>query len=226
MKKRVFYSEWAYAAGLFALTFGTAMMTRADLGLSMIVAPAYILHVKISEFLPFFSFGMAEYCFQFLLLVFMSFILRKVKISYAFSFVTAVIYGLMLDGMLILTSHFPADTLTQRAILYAAGCVVCAAGVAFLFRTYFAPEAYELFVREVSSKYGIGIGRFKTIFDTGSFLLSLVLSFTLFGFGNFVGIKLGTVLCIPVNGALIAAFVSFYDKIWEFKDRFTLRKYF
>lgn len=53
MKKSMFYMEVAYALGLLALAFGTAMMEKANFGLSMVVAPAYILHLKISEYLLF-----------------------------------------------------------------------------------------------------------------------------------------------------------------------------
>ena len=54
-KKRVFYCELAYVFGIIILAFGTSLMEKASFGLSMIVAPAYILHLKISEFLPIFS---------------------------------------------------------------------------------------------------------------------------------------------------------------------------
>ena len=82
MKKRVFYTELAYLLGLIILAFGTAFMEYADFGVSMVVAPAYILHLKISEFLPFFSFGMAEYALQAVILLLMMALLRKAKISY------------------------------------------------------------------------------------------------------------------------------------------------
>ncbi|MBQ9166537.1 MAG: hypothetical protein IJX71_06415, partial [Oscillospiraceae bacterium] len=97
-EKRVFYTELAYVMGLLALAFGTALMERADFGVSMVVAPAYLVHLKLSETLPFFTFGMAEYTFQALLLVVMVVVLRRFRVSYLFSFVTAVLYGLTLDG--------------------------------------------------------------------------------------------------------------------------------
>lgn len=38
--KRVFYTELAYAIGIIVLALGTALMERADFGMSMVVAPA------------------------------------------------------------------------------------------------------------------------------------------------------------------------------------------
>lgn len=62
--KRVFYCEIAYVAGIIVLALGTAFMERSDFGMSMVVAPAYLIHLKVSQFLPFFSFGMSEYVFK------------------------------------------------------------------------------------------------------------------------------------------------------------------
>ena len=92
MKKRVFYTELAYIIGLIALALNAALMERSDFGVSMIVAPAYILHLKVSQYLPFFSFGMAEYSLQAVLLILMVIVLKKFKLHYLFSFVTEVLY--------------------------------------------------------------------------------------------------------------------------------------
>ena len=62
--KRIFYCELAYFFGIVVLAFGTALMEKADFGMSMVVAPAYILHLKLSELFSWFSFGVAEYIFQ------------------------------------------------------------------------------------------------------------------------------------------------------------------
>ena len=42
-KKPVFYTELAYIAGIITLAVGTAFMAQADFGVSMVVAPAYIV---------------------------------------------------------------------------------------------------------------------------------------------------------------------------------------
>ena len=57
--KRVFYCELSYLFGMLILAFGNAFMEKADFGMSMVVAPAYLLHLLVSKFLPFFTFGMA-----------------------------------------------------------------------------------------------------------------------------------------------------------------------
>ena len=102
----------------------------------------------------------------------------------------------------------------------------CSAGVAMLFHTYIAPEAYELVVKELSGKYGWSISRTKTVYDCVSCAAAVLMSFAFFGFGVFEGVKLGTVFCALVNGSLIGLFGRWYDRKLTFRDALPLRKYF
>ena len=62
MKKKGFYTEAAYLIGLVGIALGVGFMERADFGLSMVVAPAYVLHRMVSSIpgFEFFTFGVAE----------------------------------------------------------------------------------------------------------------------------------------------------------------------
>lgn len=226
MKKKTFYTELSYIIGLTLLALSAALMEKADFGLSMVVAPAYLLHLKLSQYLPFFTFGMAEYTFQALLLVIMVIVLRKFKLSYLFSFVTAVLYGLILDFMIMVVDFIPSETFAMRIVLYVLGLVGCASGVSLLFHTYISPEVYELFVKEVSALLGININRFKTIYDCSSCMIAIIMSFAFFGLWQFEGVKIGTVVCAIVNGYIISMFSKLYERFFDFKDGLKLRQYF
>ncbi len=226
MKKLAFSTELAYIFGIFILALGTAFMEAADFGVSMVVAPAYLLHLKLSQFLPFFTFGMAEYTLQTVLLILMILVMRRFRISYLFSFVTAVIYGLVLDLNMLLVSFFPCETVPVRVIFYMAGMILCAIGVSFFFHTYISPEVYELFVKETSAKYGFNINKCKTVYDCVSCGLGILLSFCFFGFGHFEGVKLGTILCALINGWLIGQCTRVLESHLEFTDSFRLRDFF
>lgn len=226
MKKHVFYSEFAYLIGVFLLAAGTALTERADFGVSMVVAPAYILHLKISEFLPFFSFGMAEYTLQAVLILGIMLLLRKAKLSYLFSFVTAVIYGLMLDGLMAVIALFPMPGTVGRIILFAAGLYLSSGAVSLLFHTYLSPAAYELFVKEVSGHFGKDIHRFKTVYDCVSLIVSVALSFAFFGLWQFRGVYWGTLIAALVNGFMISRHTKFLENRFEFRDRMKWRKHF
>ena len=109
MKKRNFYIETAYLIGLFLLAFGTALTEYGGWGISMVVAPAYILYLKISQLLPFFTFGTAEYALQALILGLMMLLMGQIKPVWLLSFVTTVLYGLLLDGSGLITALLPQE---------------------------------------------------------------------------------------------------------------------
>lgn len=226
MKKKVFYSELAYILGLVSLALSAAFMERADFGVSMVVAPAYLLHLKVSQYLPFFSFGMAEYTLQAVLLIVMVIVIRKFRLSYLFSFVTAVVYGFILDLSMMCVAFIPSELLVTRIILYIIGLLGCAIGVSLLFHTYISPEVYELFVKEVSSIMKVDINKFKTIYDLSSCLLAIIMSFMFFGLWHFEGVKIGTVVCALLNGVTIGMFSKLFDKFFVFEDKLRLRKFF
>ena len=226
MKKRLFYTELAYLFGILAIALGTAFMERADFGMSMVVAPAYVLYLKLSATWEFVTFGMMEYTLQAIVLLLMAALLRRFRLSYLFSFFTAVLYGFALDGCMALVGLFSPATIPWRIGFFVAGALLCSLGVAFMFHTYLAPEAYELFVKEVSARFCIDIHKFKTLYDCVSCLLGVVLSFVFFGLWKFEGVKWGTILCALCNGALIGLLGKRMEARWEFADALPFRRYF
>lgn len=227
MKKRTFYTELAYVLGIIGLAFGTALMEKADFGLSMVVAPAYLIYLKLSQVWSFITFGMAEYAVQACLLLALVMVLRKFRLSYLFSFLTAVFYGFALDLSMALVAQFGTpDTATWRISFYIFGLLLCALGVALIFHTYIAPEVYELFVKLVSAKMHKDISQFKMLYDCISCLIAILLSFLFFGLFHFEGVKLGTVICALVNGQLIGIFGRWMEKHFDFADGLPLRRFF
>ena len=226
MKKLTIYSEIAYLFGIFLLALGNSFSAFADFGMSMVVAPAYVLHLALVKILPWFSFGVAEYTVQALVIVALIIMTRRVKVRFFLSFGTTLIYGVFLDGYLALLGNICWDDLYLRIAAYVMGIGFTAVGVALFFRTYISPEVYELLVKEVSAKYRVPLGKFKTFYDCGSLVVSVIFSFAFFGFGSFVGIGWGTLICALINGKLIGLTDKFLGNRFEFCDRFKWRKYF
>lgn len=145
----------------------------------------------------------------------------KVKKSYFLSFVTAFVYGMILDLAIDIVALLPFEGTTIRVLLFAIGLTICTAGVALLFHTYFPPEAYEMFVKEVSQKYSLPIGRAKTVYDFCSCIIAVILSLCFFG--SFVGVTWGTIICTILNGWLIGRFSRLLEEKFDFKDALPLR---
>ena len=228
MKKKTFYTELAYVFGIISLVLGVTFMERADFGMSMVVAPAYVLHRFISTLpgMRWFTFGAAEYSLQLLLVIVLMIVVRKFRISYFFSFVTAVIYGFILDFVMWLTPTISAENIALRIVFFVIGELFCTLGVSLVLHTYIPPEAYELFVSEIGKRSRLSTGTVKWIYDIVSCLVGIGLSFLFFGVGTFVGISWGTVVCALINGFIIGRMCKWEDKIFEFKDGLKLRKYF
>ena len=223
VKKILFFTEIAYIVGLLLLAAGTALMTYGGLGMSMVVAPAYLLHLYLSKFLPFFSFGVAEYVLQAIILLAMMLVLRKVKLAYFLAFAVAVYYGFTLDGMIYLTALLP-DSAVIKIIAYVLGACVSCGALAMLFCSYLPPAAYELFVKEIAQRFHQPIFKVKTAYDFISLAIAVILS--LIFFGSIKGVGIGTAVCALVFGSIIRLFQKLYEKIFRFEDRFPWRTYF
>lgn len=239
MKKKL-YTEIAYILGLVILALGSALVAASNFGVAMVVAPAYLIYLKLSSLpaLSFFTFGMAEMLFQIVIFILMLIVLRKFKVRYLFFFVTTLFYGLvLLDSFMRLIALIPGgELLYVRIIYFVIGLLLSALGVAFLFHTYITPEAYELFVMEVSKKYNFNINRFKTIYDISSCVLAVIMSLLLFQLGELKsirsgsdflnilkglqGVGIGTVIAAVLNGFIISLFSKFLEKRLHFVHRF------
>ena len=218
MKKRVMHRETAYVLAMMILSLGTALMERANFGISMIVAPSYLLHLKVSQILPWFSFGVAEYTMQTVVLLIIVILMGRVKLAYLFAFVSAMLSGVLLDIAMALLALIPFDGMGARLVYYFMGMYIGTLGVGLILHSYVTPGAYESFVKELGPKYGFDLGKFKTAYDLCSLLLGLLFSFAFFGFGNFVGIRWGTVVCALINGTLVAFNSRLVDKLFDFED--------
>ena len=225
-KKHLFYTELAYLPGLILVAIGAALLAKADFGMSMVVAPAYLLHLKLSQTLPFFSYGMAEYVLQAVLLVLLALAMRHFKLAYLLSFITAVLYGTFLDLALSFLGHLNLSLFSVRMVCYVLGILSTACGISLIFHTYIPPEAYEQVVKDISSKFGFNINKCKTCYDCISLVVSVALSFCFFGFGHFEAIKWGTLGCALFTGSIIGMFSRFFEKHFTFQDRWNYRHLF
>lgn len=224
MKRTTLYTELAFVAGLILLAVGTALMKYGGFGISMVAAPAYVIYLKVSQAVPAFGFGAAGYLTEAVILLCMMLIIRRAKLTYLFSFVTAVCYGLALDAISLLTDLLPQHTPWLQVPGYIFGVLLCSLAISLLFRAYFPPAAHEMFVKEVAAHKRIKLPVLKTIYDCSLLLIAILLSLLLFGDIRSIGI--GTILCAFLNGALIRLFTALTDKLFTFRDAFPLRSRF
>ena len=213
-------SEATYVAAIILLSFAVAILSAADFGISMIVAPAYLLSLKTGVL----TFGQAEYVIQAGLFIVLCVILRKFRFVYLFSFVTCLIYGMVLDLWRMIPFFNPAITpsvsidIWLRAIMFVSGVIITSFSIALFFKTYLYPQVYDFFVKAVSSRYGIKISVLKTIVDLSCLTASIVMTFVFFG--RMEGIGWGTLVMAVINGTIIGFFSKILDKFFDFQPTF------
>lgn len=221
MKKLSKCNELAWVFGVLLISVGVFFVTKGGFGVSMVVAPAYIIHLAVEKVLAWYSFGTSEYILQGVLLLSMCVIIRKFDWRFLLSFLTAVIYGYILDFWFFLSGGTaPFATLPGRIASLAAGVAITSLAIAFFFRTYLPQQVYELFVAQIAATFGKKTEKLKLIYDLSSLgvaiLLAAVVShrFDDIRFTDCIGI--GTIVCTVFNALLISLFGKLLDKLFGF----------
>lgn len=219
MKKLKKMNEVAWLCGILFCAFGVALCTKANLGLSMIAAPPYIIHLFMENFLPWYSQGTSEYIWQAVLLIIMCVIVRRFKVKYLLTFVCAVLFGLAVDGFLWLLGGSAAyESMIIRIIAFAVGESITAVAIACNFRTSMPLQVYELVVTEIAKRYRLDTNKVKQVNDIIMLALSLTLALVLNH--SFDGIGIGTIIITVVNAPMIALCGKLLDKLCDFSPRF------
>ena len=218
--------ELAYLYAVVLLALGTVLCVKANLGMSMIAVPAYCLSALFGGMM-----GFAEYIFQGALLILMCLCARQFKWQYLTSFVTALLYGGILNLFQLALSSFNPDHPAICIPLFIGGTLLVGLSVALFFNTYLAPTVYDMFVKVLCVRYKLSVKVTKTVFDCCMLLLSVVLAIFVYGvFGNgdlgsfwgFVGVirsggvYIGTVLTVCFNGLIISSFDKLLKKYISF----------
>ena len=226
MKKLQKSSELLWLFGIVFVALGVAICSKADLGVSMIAAPAFVIQEALSSVFPNLSVGMTEYLIQGLLLLLLCLVIRRFRRSYLLAFAVAVIYGYTLNFFLWVLGGVSFDAIWLRWVMLIVGDVITGFGVACFFRTYMPLQVYELFVAELASRFHFKIGRVKTVFDYTLLALSLIMALSLFGdvttfdwstiyFASFHSIGLGTLFTTLVNSPIIMLMGKLLDALFD-----------
>ena len=219
-KKIAGMGELAYVLGVILCALGVCFSAKSGFGVSMVVAPAYVLHCKLEPLLPFFSFGVAEYVLQGGLILLLCPFVGRFKKKFLLSLGTAVFYGVVLDFWRMLFGTEVPNELWQRAFFCGLGGCITAFAIALLLRTYLPQQGYELVVKELSDRYGWAMGRVKWIYDMSSLVVAILLMLLLFGEFSFSMIGAGTLLLTLVNTPLITGFGKLLDRFFVFTPSF------
>lgn len=198
--------------GIVLCCLGVALCTKANFGLSMIAAPPYILHVALRDRLSWYTQGTSEYIWQAVLLLIVCLVIRRFRWRYLLSFLTAMFAGFVLDGWLwVLGGNGVYGTLYGRIAAFAVGAPLISLAIAFVFRTDWPIQVYELVVKEVADRFALNRDKVKLCNDIAMLVISVALSLILTH--GFTGVGVGTVIVTFANAPLISVFGKLIDRV-------------
>ena len=187
---------------------------------STVVSPAFVLSSYLSQIHPFFSFGNVEYIVQAVVLVLLAIYARRVTLSYPLSFVTALLYGLLLNlWQLILGTSVP-DSWGWRIFYMVIGALVTEIAIAFCLRSYLPQQGYDFAVKEISVVKKFDLNKVKWIYDISSLIVAIILMLALYQRFDFSLIGIGTLILAAVNAPMIAIFGKLFDRFIDFSPIF------
>lgn len=224
-------SELLWVLGIVFVALGVCICSKADLGVSMIAAPAFVICEALSPICSGLSVGVTEYIIQGLLLVIMCVAVGRLNWRYLLAFAVAVLYGYTLDLFLLIFAGISFDAIWLRWVMLIVGDIITAFGVACFFGTYMPLQVYELFVAEISNRFKLSINKVKWTFDISLLIISVILAFSLFGDASefewstiyshsFHSIGLGTLVTTIINSPIIAAMSKLINRIFDTSPRF------
>lgn len=219
-------NELLWLMGILFVAIGVTLADKANLGVSMIAAPAFIISEALIRFSSFFSVGTSEYLLQGLLLIILCFIIRRFNWKFLLAFAVAVIYGYTLNFFLWLARDMVIEAVWARWVTLIIGDVITAFGVACYFKTYMPLQVYELFVAQSAEVFKVNIAKIKWIFDLSLLAISIILALTLFGdakgfnfssllYSSYHSIGLGTIVTTLINSPIINAMSKLIDKFFD-----------
>lgn len=225
-------NELLWLLGIIFVALGVSICSKADLGVSMIAAPAFVIFDAVKSISPLLSVGVVEYAIQGLLLIILCIIIRRFNWRFLLAFAVAVLYGYTLNLFIWLLGGVEFNTVAMRYVMLLVGDIITAFGVACFFRTYMPLQVFELFVAEVADKFNISIAKVKSAFDISLLIISVTLAFTLFGdaktfdwstigYSSYHSIGIGTLITTAINSPLINLMGKLIDKTFDHSVRFT-----
>lgn len=231
MKKIPRTSELLWLFGIIFVALGVAICSKANLGVSMIAAPTFVVQEAVVRLWSGFSVGVVEYLVQGLVLVILCLCVRRFNWRYLLAFLVAVIYGYTMNFFLWILGGVSFDAVWLRWAMLIVGDIITAFGVACFFHTYMPLQVFELFVAEMTDRYRLELHRVKTVFDICLLVISVSLALMLFGdvaefdwrtiyYNSFHSLGLGTLVTTLINAPLINLMSRIISRVFDDSARF------
>lgn len=196
-----------FILGLSALSFGIALVTNANLGTSAISSFAYVMSMSTGLSMGFFVFS--TNAFFFLVQIAID---RKAVLAKAVKQLPICgLFGIVIDGAMLLTSNLIPQNWTQSALMVLAGCLCIgfgASGMIFSRLAYLPPEGTAL---AVLNRWGGSFGTVRAAIDVSIVAAAVIAS--LISFGEIHGLREGTLAAALLGGPSAKFFLRCWGRL-------------
>ena len=197
--------------GLFIMTLGIAVSTKAGLGTTPISCVPYVL----SQGFPL-SFGTFTFLMNCLFVLIQYFLLKdKFEIYQWLQIPLIFVFSIFTDLSMILVSNLVITGYVFQWIFCLLSCVLVGFGIALLLKANLLMMAGDALVRALAQVSKIQFGYIKVGFDSTMVLIAAVVSWILFF--DLVGAREGTIAAAVLVGFIVKFFVprlGWLDKIF------------
>jgi len=187
--------------GLFIMTLGIAVSTKAGLGTTPISCVPYVL----SQGFPL-SFGTFTFLMNCLFVLIQYFLLKeKFEIYQWLQIPLIFVFSIFTDLSMILVSNLVITGYGFQWIFCLVSCVLVGFGIALLLKANLLMMAGDALVRALSQVSKIQFGYVKVGFDSTMVLTAVVVSLILFS--DLAGVREGTIAAAILVGFIVKFFV-------------------
>ncbi len=190
-----------YVVGLWFLALGVSLSIKADLGVSPVNSIPYILS-------QIFSIRMGTcifIVFGFYMLLQILILRKEYEWKNLLQIIFSTIFGYFVDITNVITKEIAVESYVSQLLLLIISILLIAFGITLYIEANLVPMPMEGLVIAISKKSKkLKFPQIKTICDSVVVLFGLI--FSLFGTGQVIGIREGTVLTAISVGKLVGVF--------------------
>lgn len=207
--KRKFSKELAFGIALLMNSFAVSLLVKSDFGVATLSSLPLVLHEAIQHI----SFGWMNFLVQTALLALLIFITRQPKPTYLVSFLVSFVFGMMVD-MFGAQMDLWSSMWTLRIFYFLVGWIMVSCGAALFILSAMPLMPFDLVVRDLSDFTGYRVRTVRTVTDVS--FVSTALLISLFRLHRIVGVGVGTIFMMFLNGYGIHFFMQLWCKYYDF----------
>lgn len=216
-KKKIFPCELGLILAIIINSFSVSLISKSNFGITTLSSvPLVLSHIFTSI-----SFGAWNFIVQSATILVLISITRQFKIGYLLSFIIAIVFSVMLDISKFMMLSWPVS-FSFRVIYFVLGLLLLTIGASLFIKCKLPALPFDTFVRDMTEYLNVPIKRVKTTFDLICVAITLILSFSMLGYMDSVGI--GTIIGAIVTGSITNSICNYLDKRYVFNLKFSFLK--